>query len=140
MKKNRSNKTIVYGKLIVGILVSLMLIIWAILSAKNGNIMSAIFMVIIALTIIVLFITYTLRELKSVRKGLPVEDERSKKVMNLAFAKAYLITLYWVLAIGWLSDEYINFRDVGQATGAIILGMAIIFFICWVYYNRKGDI
>ena len=139
-KRSDSSKKMVYSKLILGILVSLTFIVWAIGSAKNNKMISAIFLVIIALTIVILFVIYASRELKSVRKGLPVEDERSKKILRLAFAKAYLLSLYLILAIGWLSDEYIRFRDVSQATGAIILGMAILFGLCWIYYNNRGDL
>ena len=34
-------------------------------------------------------------------------------------------------------DGVINFRDVSQATGAAVGGMAILFLIFWIYYNQK---
>tara|TARA_B100001971_G_scaffold202644_1_gene216651 strand:- start:812 stop:1243 length:432 start_codon:yes stop_codon:yes gene_type:complete len=139
-KEYRSNKGIVYGKLMVGILLSLSLIIWAIVAGRDGGVLSAIVLVIIALTIAVFFIGYTIRELKSVKQGLPVEDERSKKVMNLAFAKAYLISIYLILFLSWASDDLIQFKDVSQGLNVSILGMAIIFGLCWLYYNRRPDI
>ena len=74
------------------------------------------------------------------KKGLPVEDERSKKVMNVACAKAYLISIWFLLILSWMSDEIIQFRDVQQALGGGILGMAVILGLCWVYYNRKPDL
>jgi uncharacterized membrane protein len=138
-KKQSADKTMVYSKLIVGILLSITLVLFAITAGvKRGNFLGASFMIVIALTIVVFFIGYTRRELKSVREGFPVEDERSSKVMALAGYKAFLISIYWILIIGWASsNEWIQFRDVSQATGAGILGMAIIFGLCWLYYNKK---
>jgi uncharacterized membrane protein len=138
-KKQNADKTMVYSKLIVGILLSITLVLFAITAGvKRGNFLGASFMIVIALTIVVFFIGYTRRELKSVREGFPVEDERSNKVKTLAGYKAFLISIYWLLIIGWASsNEWIQFRDVSQATGAGILGMAIIFGLCWLYYNRK---
>ena len=76
------------------------------------------------------------------KKGLPLYDERSKKVLNLAFEKSFLISVWWLLILSWISDEWnlIEFRDVSQALGAGILGMVIILGVCWLYYNRKQDL
>jgi len=143
MKKKKccSDKTKVYGKLTIGVLLAGTLILFAIpMGIKKNNIVEASILVIIALTTIVFFIGYTIRELKSVKKGLPIEDERSKKVMNVSFAKAYLISIWFILILSWASDDLIQFRDVSQALNMSILGMAIIFGLCWLYYNRKPDI
>jgi uncharacterized membrane protein len=138
-KKESSDKTMVYSKLIVGILLSITLVLYAITAGiKRGNFLGTSFLIVIALTIMVFFFGYIRRELKSVKEGFPVEDERSNKVRTLAGYKAFLISIYWILIIGWASsNEWIQFRDVSQATGAGILGMAVIFGLCWLYYNRK---
>jgi len=134
-------KSIVYGKLLIGILLASTLIIWAVVAGiKRNNLLGAASLGIIALTIGIFFIVYAKRELTSIKKGLPVEDERSKKVMNAALAKAYLISIYFILFLSWASDELIQFRDVSQGLNISILGMAIIFGLCWVYYNRKPDL
>jgi len=73
------------------------------------------------------------------KKGFPLQDERSKRVMQKAMSMAFLVSLYLLLAIGFLSDDIIKFRDVSQATSAAVGGMAILFAVFWVYYNRKGD-
>jgi uncharacterized membrane protein len=138
-KKQSTDKTMVYSKLIVGILLSITFVLFAITAGiKRGNFLGASLIIVIALTIVVFFFGYTKRELKSVKEGFPVEDERSNKVRTLAGYKAFLISIYWILLIGWASsNEWIQFRDVSQASGAGILGMAIIFGLCWLYYNRK---
>jgi uncharacterized membrane protein len=138
-KKHSTDKTMVYSKLIVGILLSITLVLFAFTwGIKRGNFLGASLIIVIALTIVVFFIGYTRREFKSFKEGFPVEDERSNKVRTLAGYKAFLISIYWILIIGWASSNgWIQFRDVSQATGAGILGMAIIFGLCWLYYNRK---
>jgi len=140
-KKQNNSKTKVYSRLIVGILFASTIILFAITSGvKKNNILVTSISGIIALTIITFFIVYTKRQLSSVKNGLPVEDERSKKVMNTAFAKAYLISIWYLLILSWASDSLIQFRDVSQALGMGILGMATIFGLCWVYYNVKPNI
>ncbi|MAE42628.1 hypothetical protein CMO93_02565 [Candidatus Woesearchaeota archaeon] len=124
----------------VGVLLASTLMIWAyIIGMKNNNVIGAVSMGIVALTVIVFFIVYITRQLKSVKEGLPVEDERSKKILNISFAKAYLISIYFVLFLSWASDGWIQFRDISQALNMSILGMAIIFGLCWAYYNFKGE-
>lgn len=107
---------------------------------RNDRTIEPLIMIAILATIITFGAFFVKKAYLSVKKGFPLEDERSRKVMVLALARAYLITLYWLLAIGWASDDWIKFRDVSQATGLGILGMAIIFGLCWLYYNRKPDI
>lgn len=90
--------------------------------------------------ILLFMIPFIKKRYFDVKAGYPIEDERSKKVMNNAAAKSYLASIYWLLALGWLSDGVINFRDISQAMGMGILGMAVIFGLFYVYYNRKEDI
>lgn len=107
---------------------------------RNDRTIEPPIMIVILATLIVFGVFSIKRAYLSVRKGFPLEDERSKKVMVLAFSRAYLLTLYWLLAISWLSDSIIKFRDVSQAISLGILGMAIIFGLCWLYYNRKPNL
>jgi uncharacterized membrane protein len=57
--------------------------------------------------------------------------------MEKASSKAFYVSLYLLLVIGFLSDEKIKFRDVSQAMSAAIGAMAILFAIFWAYYSRK---
>ena len=83
------------------------------------------------------FIVYK-RGREDLKKGFPLKDERSKKVMQKAMSMAFLVSLYMLLAIGFLSDSIIKFRDVSQATGISVGIMAILFAIFWAYYNKKA--
>ena len=94
------------------------------------------------LVIIVIFmIPFVKRRYFDVKDGYPYEDERTKRVMTNAAAKAYYISLYWLLAISFSVEvlEIIEL-DVSGAIGTGIVGMAIIFGICYGYYNRKGNV
>ena len=50
------------------------------------------------------------------------------------------VTMYSLLAIGFLSEDVIHFRDVSQAASVAVGIMAILFAVFWAYYNRKGDL
>jgi len=125
---------------VVAGLVILTFLLWSVTALKKGDILQGVFVSAIAIIILAIAIIHLKRIYGSVKKGLPVEDERSKKVMTNALAKAYLISLFWLLAISWASYNIIEFRDVSQAIGAGIAGMAVIFGICYWYFNRKEDI
>ena len=107
----------------------------------NQNSLTGMFVVLIIATLLIFFL---LRRYKDIKQGEPLEDERSKQVMLMAAARAFMITMYWLLSIsifeGFWADLLFNTDklDAGQAVGGGITGMAVIFFICWVYYNRKG--
>jgi len=125
---------------IVSALVILTSLLWFETALGKGKMGNAMIVAGPAIIIIVLAVWVFLRNYRSVKGGFPVEDERSKRVMEKAFAKAYLISIYLLLAIGFASDDLIQFRDVSQAMSAGILGMVLIFWLCWMYYNRKGNV
>jgi len=130
-------KTVLMG--IVSALVILTSLLWFGTVLGKGEMRSTLLVAVPAAIIVIFAIGVFLRNYKSVKGGFPIEDERSKRVMEKAMAKAYLISIYLLLAISFASDSMIEFRDVSQAMGAGIIGMAIIFALCWVYYSRRGD-
>ena len=106
-------------------------------SFKNGNISGGILGAIIAIIILMFAIIVFKRGNKDLKKGLPLKDERSKKVIEKASSMAFYVTLYMLLAIGFLSEDVIKFRDVSQATSLAVVGMAVLFAVFWAYYNKK---
>jgi uncharacterized membrane protein len=96
------------------------------------------------LVVVVIMGIFVLRRYRDVKNGMPLDDERSKKVINRSAAMSFYISIYWLLAISWYSDlavektDWPALRDIGQGINVGILGMAVIFFICWAYYERKG--
>lgn len=92
------------------------------------------FGVIVLVVGFALFIAY--KRLRSERRGEPVEDELSKKVMMKAAAISYFISLYlWVFMI-FLKDRVE--METEELLGSGILGMALIFAITWAIVNYRG--
>ena len=90
--------------------------------------------VIVVLIGFALFIGY--KRLSSVKKGEPAEDEMSKKVMQKTAAFSYYISIYLWLVIMYFSDRF--HYEMHTIIGAGILGMAVIFGICWLVINFTG--
>ena len=100
--------------------------------------------VIIIIMIALLMAVYALRRIRAMQKGEPLEDELSKKVLNMAATRSFYISLYWMLAIMLFEKMFAEFLfnseslDASQALGGAITGMVIIFFFNWLYYQKKG--
>ena len=124
---------------VVSALVIMSSLLWFGTVLAKGEMENALFVAVPAVIIVIFAIGVFLRNYRSVKGGFPIEDERSTRVMEKAMAKAYLISIYLLLAIGFASGGLVEFRDVSQGMSAGILGMAIIFALCWVYYSRRGD-
>jgi len=106
---------------------------------KKGDYTKMIVPGIIAISIAIGFGVYLKRKFSDLKKGYPHQDERSQKVMKTAGYYTFLISLYWLLALSWVSDK-IPFRDIGQALNFGILGIAVIFGLCWVAVNIWGKL
>jgi ABC-type transport system involved in multi-copper enzyme maturation permease subunit len=77
-----------------------------------------------------------LTRLKSEKRGEPAEDEMSKRVLQKASSSSYYISIYMWLAVGYVSDK--TKLETHTLIGAGILGMAILFFICYIFYKVRG--
>ena len=109
---------------------------------NSGNLVSiAIPLIVIAFA--ALLIT---RRYRDIKQGMPMEDERSKKVVNQAAAKSFFFSLYWLLALSMFESFFaknlfgVEKLDASQTVGGAICGMAIFFMIFWLYYNKKGQL
>jgi len=103
----------------------------------KGDIAGGVTGAVIAITVLVFAIFVFIRGNRDMKKGFPWRDERSRKVIEKATSTAFYASIYLLLAIGFLSEDIIHFRDVSQATGLAIGIMAILFAVFWAYYNRK---
>jgi peptidoglycan/LPS O-acetylase OafA/YrhL len=123
---------------IVLIIASVVLIttgIWYFSSASKAKISDLIpFGIIIILVGFAVFVGY--KKLSNARRGEPTEDELSKKVLQKASSLSYYISLYMWLALIYFSDRIK--LETSSLIGAGILGMAVIFFICWGIINFTG--
>ena len=129
-------------RLIIILLVSLFVIITGMLylvtSIRNNDFAGAILGLIIAVTILGFAVITYKRGNKDLKEGYPLKDERSVKVMEKATSKAFLVSLYVLLVVGFLSENTIKFRDVSQATSVSVGLMGILFLGFWLYYNRQA--
>lgn len=144
MKKDKTRLTLI-AIVTIAVLATVALYSFTVISKEKVNTGSIISMAI-PLVIIVFMAFFILRRYRDVKQGMPLEDERSRKVVTLAAAKSFYVSLYWLLAISWFEEFFANklfgveHLDVGQAVGGGIIGMAILFFAFWIYYNKKGKI
>ena len=128
-------------RIIVIALISLLVIatgsLWGLNAFVRGDIAGGVAGVTIAIIILAFAIFVFVRGNRDMKEGFPLQDERSKRVLEKASSKAFYASLYLLIAVGFLSDDLIKFRDVSQATGIAVGGMAILFAVFWAYYNRK---
>ena len=114
--------------------------LWFITALQKGQSLRGMLLgVPIVMVIIVATITPMLiRYYKSIKENVPTADERSKKATARAAALTFYISIYLLLAIGWFGDDY--FERPSQATGYGIMGMAVIFLITWIYFEKRGKL
>ena len=122
---------------IISLLVIATGISFSLMRFMKGDVTGGITGALIAIIVLVFAIFVFIRGNKDIKKGIPWRDERSRKVIEKASSRAFYVTIYMLLAIGFLSEDIIHFRDVSQATGLAIGIMAILFGVFWAYYNRK---
>jgi peptidoglycan/LPS O-acetylase OafA/YrhL len=95
---------------------------------------------IVSLGVIILVVAFAVfvgyKKLSSARHDEPAEDELSKKVMRKTAAWSFYISPYLWLAIMYFSDKFQYETHTFIAAG--ILGMAVIFAICWLVFNFRG--
>lgn len=76
---------------------------------------------------------------RDIKQGMPLEDERSKKVLTNAAATSFYVSLYWLLALAFISEKYSSFSpDPSTVIDVGVGGMGLIFFISWFYQEKKG--
>jgi peptidoglycan/LPS O-acetylase OafA/YrhL len=123
---------------LVFILAALVLIttgLWFFSSSNKLNLSNFLALAVIILVVgFAVFIGY--KRLTSAKRGEPAEDELSKKVMQKTASWSYYISLYLWLAIMYFSGRLKY--ETHTLIGAGILGMAIIFAICWLVFNFRG--
>ena len=137
MKTKSKEKIRLTAIIILGLAVIVTGSLFSLKSFTSGEVVGGILGGVIAITILMFAVSVYKRGSRDLKEGFPLKDERSMKVLEKASSKAFYVSLYLLLGIGFFSDDLIRFRDVSQATGAAVGGMAILFVVFWIYYNRK---
>ncbi|HJX45997.1 MAG TPA: DUF2178 domain-containing protein [Patescibacteria group bacterium] len=143
--KNDKFRLIIIAILTITVLAIAVLYTFESIIMKEKN-LGALIPFLIPVIIVVFMVFFIKRRYKDVKEGMPMEDERSKKVITQAAAKSFYFSLYWLLAISWFEPFFARVLfggeklDAGQTVGGGIAGMAIFFFIFWLYYDKKGKL
>jgi peptidoglycan/LPS O-acetylase OafA/YrhL len=90
-----------------------------------------IILLVVGFAVIVLY-----KRVVSAKRGEPVEDELSKRVMQKAAAFSYFISIYIWVGVLFIKDRVK--LDTEQLIGGGILGMALVFAILWMIFNFRG--
>ena len=140
MKQNKKRKSTEKARMVAILVISILVIVTGVFfsygSLKNGEISGAVLGAIIAIIILAFAIIVFKRGNEDLKNGFPLKDERSRKVMDKASSRAFYVSLYVLLAVGFVSD-YLPFRDISQATSISVGLMALLFLGFWIYYNKK---
>ena len=92
------------------------------------------FGVIFILILFALILAFS--RLKSLKQGLPAEDEFSKKLLNIAAGRAYYFSLYLWLGLMYLDSD--GKYETESLFGIGIVGMAVLLGIHWVILKYTG--
>ena len=76
------------------------------------------------------------KRFSSVKRGEPIEDELSKKILVKASSISFYVSIYLWLFIMYYSDK--TPLENHTLIGLGILGMALIFAITWVVIHFRG--
>jgi uncharacterized membrane protein len=136
-KTERRDKARLTAIVIISLLVIATGSLFSINAFMNGETAGGFLGIIIAISILAFALLVFRRGNRDIKEGYPPQDERSKRVLEKASSTSFYVTLYFLLAIGFLSEDIIKFRDVSQATSVAVGGMVILFLIFWIYYNQK---
>lgn len=137
MKQNPKDKARLAAMIIISLLVIATGALYAIGAFSKGDLWGAVAGIAIAVMILVFAGIVYVRGSRDLVKGFPLKDERSRKVMDMASSRAFYVSLYVLLAVGFLSEDLIPFRDVSQATSVTVGCMALLFAGFWAYYSRR---
>ncbi len=109
--------------------------LWFFTSYKELNLRDLVHFGVI-LVVVGFAILVGLKRLGSARRGEPIEDELSRKILQKAAAISYYVSLYmWVFMI-FLKDRVT--LETEELLGTGILVMAVIFGISWLIISIIG--
>jgi peptidoglycan/LPS O-acetylase OafA/YrhL len=116
-------------------LVLMLVMVWVFKSKMAGG-LPEILRVATIFIIVGFAVLFGIRRAGSLARKEPLEDELSKKVMMKTASLSYYISLYLWLFIMYMSDK--TTMETHTLIGTGIIGMAIIFFLSWLYAKFFG--
>jgi len=127
MKSKRTDKLRMMAMIVVSLFVIATGTFFSLKAFMGGDIGGGILGGMIAIIILIFAIFVFTRGNRDLKNGFPLKDERSIRVLEKASSKAFYVSIYLLLAVGFLSEGVIKFRDVSQATSIAVAGMAVLF-------------
>jgi len=129
------SKRIFIGMVTVLVLLLSTIVLWSIQAyRRSGNAIREIGLQGVILLLVLIFMIPVLKSSwDNIRVGLPLKDERSKKITVLAGYYAFLVSIY--LWLGIMSFE--KYFTVNSAAAAAILGSAVTFGVAYIILNRR---
>jgi uncharacterized membrane protein len=103
---------------------------------------------IILVTIIAIALAYTFvlkKAYKDVGKGIPIQDERSKRMKEKASFCAFNLSLYWILGLMWYNGLFadtfnLNKMESEQAIMYALAGMLILFAVSYIWVSKRKNL
>jgi hypothetical protein len=120
---------------VISALVVASLALWALKGHMVENV-GEMLMIGISLLIVGFAVYLGVSRLRSHRLHEPAEDELSKRVMMRASSLAYYVSIYLWLFVMYISDK--TTLEAHSLVGAGILGMAVVFVLCWIGVKVAG--
>ena len=94
---------------------------------------------VIIVIIIALFLAYAIPKFILDRNDVVEQDEYSKKIMRLAAARSYMISLYTWLALMWFDEPLSEIAPESTTKIGIGIGiMAIVFLVNALVIKARG--
>jgi hypothetical protein len=126
----------------IGILVLVGIIFYI---AGSGNLDLFEIGLIILPIILVIGVGFILKDrISNMRNGLPVEDERARKLGWKAGAYTYFSTIWLAVGSLWYNIFAENYGfpiiDTTGVIAVIVLGSGIIWMVLFLFFTRKGDV
>ena len=91
---------------------------------------------ILVLVLVTVSVIIGVRKLKDLKKGIPIEDELSKKIKQKAAATAFVVSIWlWTMLLIFFGNKDIKPTIL---IGIAIIGSGIIFFALLAYYSKTG--
>ena len=115
------------------------IIVLGLLDYLNTHKRSGIGVLIVAATIAVFGFKLIKDKYRSLQRGEPLKDERSRKLEMKAGAYAFYIGIYWLLGLSMAIDFFGLNIPASSVPGVGIAGMAVIFGAAYWYLDKKGE-
>ena len=132
------NKYKLFGMITISILLLAGVLLW-VLSSKTGINGGVGIIAIIACGIAIFFLFIGFREIKNLKKGFTLEDERYRKIKVYINDLAFKLTMGWIIVLLIINATKVIDFDSDRSLSTLVVGIAILYVISWIVINRKTN-